>query len=36
MRKLDQEIARSKDEIEKLNKAKAKIAEELAKNDIAG
>lgn len=36
MRKLDQEIIRSKDEIEKLNKSKAKIAEELAKNDQAG
>jgi chromosome segregation ATPase len=36
MRKLDQEIARSKEEIDKLNKAKVKLTEELQKNDKAG
>jgi len=36
LRKVDQEIERSKNEIDKLHKAKSKLQEELEKNDMAG
>jgi hypothetical protein len=36
LRKLDQEIFRAKEDIDKLTKAKVKLNEELQKNDQAG
>ena len=35
LRKFDQEIARGNDDIEKLNLAKSKLAEEIQKNEVA-
>ena len=36
LRKLDQEIARGEEDIEKLKSSKQKLQEEIEKNDIAG